>query len=171
MTAQTAVLEPVKFGISRHRMKMILWWMNEFAKDWTVQGEIPLRIHESGMGQAFGLGSAPPFAPEFTGYIGELECRVEGCSTCTGKQERERKAVSRHANSRTRTTKAFRKLRKYAPREFDACYLAIVHGRSLTQIATTLTDRSYALGHDETYDQEAVLMLIISGMHKLELWY
>jgi len=165
------IAESVDIGISQHRMKTILRWMHEFAKDWTIQGEIPLRIHESGMGQAFGLGSAPPFSPEFMGYIGELECKVDGCGSCISKDRRDKYGTSRNSHSRTRTTKAFRKLRKFAPREFDACYLAIVHGKSLTQISTTLTDRSYALGHDEEYTQVSVLMLIVSGMDKLEKWY
>lgn len=163
--------QPVDIGVSKHRLDMILWWMHQFAKDWTIQGEVPMRIHESGMGQAFGLGSAPPFAPEFMGYIGELECKIEGCEECIAKRKRDSDPRSKNRQNRTRTTRAFRKLRRFAPREFDACYMAIVHRQTLAQIAEGMTTRSYARGFDEDYDSGGVLILIVSGMDKLTRWY
>lgn len=164
--------QPIDIGVSPERMKHILLWMEQFSRDWTIQGEIPLRIHESGMGQAFGLGSAPPFAPEFMAYIGPLECKLENCRECEDRRKKEEEnRYSHNHQSRTRTTRTFRKLRKFAPREFDACYLAIVHHRSLAEIAQALTSRSYARGFDETYDSVAVLHLIVSGMDKLERYY
>jgi hypothetical protein len=162
---------PVGIGVSQKRMTHIMMWMEQFSRDWTIQGEIPLRIHESGMGQAFGLGSAPPFAPEFMAYVGQLECKVEDCAECTERRKKDETSRSYNRQSRTRTTRTFRKLRKYAPREFDACYLAIVHHMSLGEIAQSLTDRSYARGFDEPYDRSTVLLLIVSGMDKLTKWY
>lgn len=157
-------------GISEKRMQHILFWMHRFAKDWTIQGEIPMRIHESGAGRHFGLGSAPPFASEFMSYIGELTCEVEGCRKCEQLLERDNNPKTRNIESRTRTTRAFRKLRRFAPREFDAVYLAVVHKQTLTQIADAFTSRSYARGFDETFDRLAILTLIVSGMDKLEKW-
>lgn len=165
------IAEPVDIGVSASRMKHILLWMEQFSRDWTIQGEIPMRIHESGMGQAFGLGSAPPFASEFVGYIGELECQQPDCQECIKRRAAIKGSYSRNAQTRTRTTRTFRKLRKFAPREFDACYLAIVHHQSLADIASSLTARSYSCGFDETYNQVSVLRLIVSGMDKLETWY
>lgn len=165
------IQQPVDIGVSPERMKHILLWMEQFSRDWTIQGEIPMRIHESGMGQAFGLGSAPPFAPEFMAYIGPLECQLTDCRECEVRRKRETNPYTRNHQSRTRTTRTFRKLRKFAPREFDACYLAIVHHQSLAEIAQSLTSRSYARGFDETYDSVAVLILIVSGMDKLEKFY
>jgi hypothetical protein len=165
------MIEPADIGVSKARMAHLMVWMEQFSRDWTIQGEIPLRIHESGMGQAFGLGSAPPFAPEFMAYIGQLECKVDTCQECSERRKQDRSSRRYNGQSRTRTTRSFRKLRKYAPREFDACYLAIVHHQSLGEIAQRLTDRSYAKGFDHEFDQSSVLALIVSGMNKLTLWY
>ena len=158
-------------GISETRMRHILLWMHKYSRDWTIQGEVPMRIHESRPGQHFGLGSAPPFAGEFVGYIGELTCDVEGCRECDTLKRREGNPYSRNTQTRTRTTRAFRKLRRFAPREFDAVYLAVVHQQTLNQIAESFTGRSYARGFDETFDRIGILTLIVSGMDKLEKWY
>ena len=161
----------VDLGISPHRMETLLWWMHQFARDWTIQGEVPLRIHDSGMGQAFGLGSAPPFAPEFIGYIGALECKVPGCKECSEQHKHDYNPYTRNHQTRTRTTRAFRKLRRFAPREFDAVYMAVVHQKSLAQISSDLNDRAYARGFDDVYSPEDVLLLIVSGMDKLMRWW
>jgi len=165
------MIQPSDIGVSKARMAHLMMWMEQFSRDWTIQGEIPLRIHESGMGQAFGLGSAPPFAPEFMAYIGQLECGLETCEECVSLRKRNESSRNYNGQSRTRTTRTFRKLRKHAPREFDACYLAIVHHQSLGEIAQSLTDRSYSRGFDQQYDKVSVLALIVSGMSKLTLWY
>jgi hypothetical protein len=169
--SSVTLADPVDIGISKDRMQHILFWMHQFAQDWTIQGEVPMRIHESGMGQSFGLGSAPPFASEFMGYIGPLECKVPECAECADRRAKENNPYTKNHQSRTRTTRAFRKLRRFAPREFDAVYLAVVHRRSLAEIAEAFTDRSYSKGYDEVYDRAAILVLIVSGMHKLEMWW
>jgi len=146
-------------------------WLGQWAKDY--RGEIPTRIHASGHGQHFGLGASPPFAPEFVNYIGRLNCKDPHCKKCLedlpvyleGEEYR-----ARHSDERTRVTRAFRKLRRAAPLEFDVLYLAVMHGLDISQIATSLTTRAEKGGHPERYDIAAVTLLAVSGVDKVAAW-
>lgn len=145
-------------------------WLQSLGEDW--RGEVPLRIHENTPG---GLGSAPPFAPEFISFIGHLECGVPGCEECI--RERRHQADSRprptaYGNrSRTRATKAFRKLRKFAPREFDALYMYCILGYSITEISARLTRDAYARGLPGPVTKQIVSVLLISGIDKVRQWW
>ena len=146
-------------------------WLNEWATDY--RGEVPGRIHASGHGQHYGLGSAPPFAPEFVNYIGRLNCKVVNCRHC-----REDKAIylegeeyrAKHNDPRTRVTRAFRKLRRAAPLEFDVLRMIVMHGLSVQEVAERLSERSIARGHEEVFDTAAVTVLIVAGVDKVGAW-
>ena len=146
-------------------------WLGQWAKDY--RGEIPTRIHDSKPGQHFGLGSAPPFAPEFIGYIGKLNCKNPHCKHCRedlpiyleGQEYR-----ARHSDQRTRVTRAFRKLRRAAPMEFDVLYLAVMHGLSVAEIAEKLTARAVAGGHEERFNVAAITLLAVAGVDKVAQW-
>ena len=146
-------------------------WLTQWAEDY--RGEIPTRIHTSTHGQGYGLGAAPPFAPEFEAYIGRLNCKQPNCRHCRedlpvyleGAEYR-----AKHNNARTRVTRAFRKLRRAAPIEFDVLYLAVMHGLSVSEIADKLTQRAINGGHVERYDVSAVTVLTVSGVDKISAW-
>jgi hypothetical protein len=146
-------------------------WLTEWARDY--RGEIPTRIHDSKPGQHFGLGSAPPFAPEFIRYVGKLNCKDPQCRQCRedlpvyleGEEYR-----AKHRDERTRVTRAFRKLRRAAPMEFDVLYLAVMHGLSVAEIAQKLTARAVSRGHEERFDNAAITMLAVAGVDKVAAW-
>ena len=137
------------------------------------RGEIPTRIHAHAHGQHYGLGSAPPFAPEFVNYIGRLHCNRPNCKPCRedlpvyleGEEYRKK-----HSDERTRITRAFRKLRRAAPLEFDVLYMAVMGGLTVSEIATKLTERAMAKGFPETYDEAAVTLLAVCGVDKVSAW-
>lgn len=145
------------------------FWLARFASEW--REEVPMRIHESGHGTSYGLGSSPPFAPEFISYIGKLHCGQEGCTECAELDRRIKQTNFRHSNERTRTSKAFRKLRAVAPLEFDVLYLATQQRLTVVQITDRLNARAEARDLPDRYTSEDVAILALSGYDKLKRWY
>jgi hypothetical protein len=155
-------------GNEVHTAQMLL---HQLARD--LRGEVPLRLHESGFGQSYGLGSSPPFSPEFIGYIGHIECKNDHCLECRNRQPKvfmdgdgNRKTI----NPRTRHTKAMRKLRQASPIEYDVIWLASMHGLNIEQITARLNDWASVKGYDSTYTHESVSILAICGLDKLQKW-
>ncbi len=139
------------------------FWLDSLAEDW--RGEIPMRIHSAGV---FGLGSAPPFSGEFIGYIGDLECGQPDCKEgCHSRNRGNGISRNRNGESRLRATKAFRHVRRVAPREFDALYMYCVNRFTIAEIAKTLTERAIRLDKPERYSRAAVTLLLISGTDKV----
>ena len=135
-----------------------------------------MRIHESGHDTHWGLGSSPPFAPEFIGYIGGLTCRNTYCTKCRRSdtntpRDGEGYSVSRNTNHRVRTTRAFRKLRKYAPLEYDVLWMAVMYHLTVAQITTRLNDRAILKGYPERYSLADVVILIVAGVDKASRWF
>lgn len=146
-------------------------WLTQFARDWV--GETPMRIHKR---EYNGLG--PSFSDEFVGYIGELSCNVADCIICAERRKQPKQMIAsteykrvHRSQSRTRTTKAFRKLRRMAPLEFDVLRMIVMQGLSLEQVAERLTDRAVARGFDESYDARSIAILAVSGTDKLSDWF
>lgn len=144
-------------------------WLSDLGAEW--KAEIPRRIHESGHDAHYGLGSSPPFAPEFIGYIGHLECLQPGCRECIEERQKVARMNTRHTESRTRTTKAFRKLRKAAPLEFDVLYMAVMHNQTVAGITIKLNQRAESRGLEDRYTQADVAILALSGYDKLKRWW
>ena len=150
------------------------YWLTQFSKD--ARQEPPLKMHSSTPG---GLGAAPPFTDSFIGYIGELECKVDGCVICIDRKRQPKQQLvsedyrlAHQVHSPNRTTKALRKLRKVAPLEFDVLWLAIMQGLTVAQIVERLNDRAISRGHlDEVYDHEMITLLVVSGVDKVGMWY
>jgi hypothetical protein len=142
------------------------------SQDWT--GEVPFRIHESGHDTHYGLGSSPPFAPEFIGFIGRLTCRNQYCSRCRRRETRSPRDdegyTATHNNTRVRATKAFRKLRKFAPLEYDVLWMAVMYHLSIAEITTRLNDRAILKGHPDRYQQSDVVVLAVAGLDKVSKW-
>jgi hypothetical protein len=144
-----------------------------FSQDWT--GEIPYRLHESGHDTHWGLGSSPPFAPEFIGYIGGLTCKNEFCKRCRVKEtttprDDEGYRARRKVNTRVRATKAFRKLRKHAPLEYDVLWMAVMYHLTVSEITDRLNSRAVARGYDDRYRKPDVVVLIVAGLDKVSRW-
>ena len=148
------------------------FWLSRIFADYN--NEIPRRIHSRDHGQQYGLGLAPPFAPEFISYIGRLNCKDPHCKSCREdipvyiEAEEYKK---KHSNQRTRVTRAFRKLRRAAPIEFDVLYMAVIRGKTGVEIADALNERAIAGGHPERYDLQAVAVLAVLGTDKISAWY
>lgn len=153
--------------------EQMVFWLSQFRADW--RGEVPLKLHE-GHG---GLGAAPAFTHAFNDYVGRLTCQSPLCHECRCKNSNcdrcyERRKQERTPNTlhRTRTTKAFRRLRKHAPREFDVLYLICQQGLSLEQVRDRLNERSIQKGKlDEELDLGGVFVLALSGTDKLKSWF
>ena len=146
--------------------------LGQWSRDY--RGEVPTRIHATHHGAHFGLGAAPPFAPEFVSYVGKLNCKNPNCKHCRedlpvyleGEEYR-----AKHSDERTRVTRAFRKLRRAAPLEFDVLFMAVMHGLSVQEIADKLTERAITKGHEERYDSTSVTLLAIAGVDKVSAWF
>lgn len=153
---------------SSHEIDQAQFWLRELARDW--QGEIPTRIHEQDHGQHYGLGSSPPFAPEFIGYIGRLTCKSPDCEKCR-RAEKSPPTDGRKGNERTRTNRAFRKLRRSAPLEYDVLWMAVMYRLTVRQITINLNDRAIARGIDDRYTPQDVVVLAMSAIDKVSRWY
>jgi hypothetical protein len=134
-------------------------WLQFFADEW--MDEVPLRVHSYGVDDGHGLGG-PAFHPDFIRWLGPI-------CTCPDCLQIERKR--RNSDSRTRTTKAFRKLRKIAPREFDVLYSLCVLRNSIDGTAEFLNARAIRLDKPERYTRAGVILLAISGVDKLRSYY
>lgn len=161
----TAVIQ----AIPKAKREKYAYWLREYKADW--QGEVPLRLHIPG---SFGLGSAPPFSPEFIGYVGHIDCGDDDCQKCREERirlQRHRHRSDRKDDARHRTTKAFRKLRRVAPREFDALYMYCMHGQGPSDIAASMNDEAIRKGKPDRYSAEAVILLLFSGVDKVMGWW
>jgi hypothetical protein len=142
------------------------------SQDWT--GEVPYRIHESGHDSHYGLGSSPPFAPEFIGYIGGLTCKNQFCRRCREKETtppRDDEGYrAKRVNTRTRATRAFRKLRRHAPLEYDVLWMAVMYHLTIAEITQRLNARAISRGFDDRYRQADVVVLIVAGLDKASKW-
>jgi hypothetical protein len=148
--------------ISKGEVHRLSFWLNSLGEDW--RGDVPLRLHES---DRRGKGVAPPFSPEFVAYVGYLECSQPDCSSCREQRKVRINERLRNPEPRLRATRAFRKLRKIAPREFDALYLYCINRFTINQIAIKLNERSIRLGKPERYNEASVLLLLLSGIDKV----
>lgn len=165
---ERSILRAVLASIPASKVKKYQYWLHEYRTDW--RGEVPSRIHERT--PVSGLGSAPPFAPEFIAYIGHIDCGRDGCKECADIRELERRKRSfRRDNPRLRTTRAFRKLRKVAPREFDALYMYCMHDHTPFSIARSMNNEMERKGRPERYSPESVLLLLFSGVDKVMGWW
>jgi len=160
-------------GITDEDIAHTRHWLTQFARD--AVKEVPTKLHQR-LGDR---GAAPPFTDAFVGYIGELDCKVDGCIICKDRKAAPKQAIlsedykiAHRSQSPNRTTKALRKLRRIAPLEFDVLYLAIMQGLTISQIAERLNERSARKGSaDEVFDNEIVTLLAVSGVDKIGSFY
>lgn len=129
---------------------------------------MPIRLHQRGSTSEGTL----PFSSDFDRYIGFLECKQPDCGECRQYRAKQKGAEGwRNPEPRLRATKAFRKLRKIAPREFDVLYLHCIIGQSVTEIASSLTQRAIRLDKPERYGSAGTTLLLYSGVSKVLSWW
>lgn len=121
-------------------------WLKVFTADW--HGEIPLKLHQ----HQLAIDGTPQLSPEFARflYAGESQQNPE---------------------DRLRTTRAFRRLRRKAPREFDVLYMLVAHRRTVSDVARELTSRAIRLDKPERYGILEVQVLAVSGLDKVIRWW
>jgi hypothetical protein len=173
---------PISF--SKAKLDETSFWLAQFREDWRL--ETPIRIHGFGVDDGHGLGG-PPFHPEFEHYLGPIcfcgrkaqcapGCRVSvggrHLTTCDPGCPTERVPKrSRNTDSRLRTTRAFRKLRRVAPREFDVLYLMCALDSSFEATQDALNQRALRLGKPERYGIAETLLLVVSGVDKVRHYW
>jgi hypothetical protein len=132
------------------------FWIREFALE--LHAETPHKLH----GQSHD-GYGLEFHPEFIRYV-DRPCRRANCFdlACTHGLN-----SPTNAPPRQRATRSFRRLRREAPREFDVLWMMCVHGVSISGVAAALNARAKRLDKPERYSEATVLVLAVSGIHKL----
>ena len=128
-------------------LKSTAFWLDQFAVDWNL--EIPHRIHSRDIGD----DGAPAWHHDFSNWL-------DGKTNNTRNPER-----------RLRTTRAFRRLRKVAVREYEVLYRMIVLGNSLDQVAEWLNERAIRNGKPDRYNRDLVMVLVISGIDKVRTFW
>lgn len=150
--------------------------VRHFAHEW--YSEAPTKLHTSS--RSFGDDGAPELTTAFRSYLDE--------SLVAKRREERPRGPHDLYSPRRKVTSAFRTLRARAPREYDvmACMVVVdrvglfadPHGDALERqfndalaaTAQRLNRRAERTGHPERYTPDDVLALVISAVHKLDLW-
>ena len=157
------------------------WRARYFAQEWF--GETPIRLHEP---YKVAPDGAPAMHRDFENYLeGALFAHRH-----RNDETHSRRHLDIEDDPRRRVTKAFRKLRQKAPREFDVLYSMCVIdqvGRGLSQndekglireFEASLRRTTARLNKRERskstprplVSESDVLVLAVSGIRKLSLW-
>jgi hypothetical protein len=128
--------------------------MVDFRDYW--QDEIPSQIHSGDISD----DGAPQWHPDFQRWLG-----VDYYGP------RSDRRWSENPEPRVRTTRAFRKLRKKAVREFEVCYRIIVLGEPIEETRQWLNDRAIRNGKTDRYGMQETLLLLVSGVQKMRAWW
>jgi hypothetical protein len=141
----------VSVSIPRDVLMETFKTMTELASYWNE--ELPLRIHSRDLDD----WGKPNWHHEFAGWL--------GANQFDDRKWRER------PEPRVKTTRAFRKLRKHAPREYEVLYRTAILNIPLADTTTWLNDRAIRNNKTDRYDTDATLMLLICGVDKVATWF
>jgi len=156
----------VPVAIPENVLRETARWMVDFRDYW--HGEVPTQIHSGDVSE----GGAPEWHPDFRRWLG---VDYDGPKSDEG--------WAKNPEPRVRTTRAFRKLRKKAVREFEVCYRIIVLGGSLPNTCDWLNERAFRNeitlpeqprtwnGSPAHYDMNDTILLLVSGVGKLVAWW
>lgn len=137
-------------------------WMLDFRDYW--HDELPAQIHTSELGD----DGTPNWHPDFRRWLG-----VDFDRDGSRRDQRWRE----NPEPRVRTTRAFRKLRKKAVREFEVCYRIVILGDPVEATCQWLNDRAQRNaiplpeGRAQHYTMHDTLLLLVSGVGKLIQWW
>lgn len=135
------------------------YWLARFSNDY--RGEIPQRIHNSEVAP----DGAPQWHPDFARWITAREV------ISTPRPEHPT------PEERLRTTRAMRRLRKEAIREFEVVYRVMVLGERVEDTTRWLNARAernavpLPNGRPVHYRTKDTIALIISGIDKMKEWW
>jgi hypothetical protein len=136
-----------------------------------LAGEAPMRLHS----RSNSFGAAPDFTSEFSSYLDQSIYEARHA-------KRDRGQLDLQDDPRRRVTKAFRKLRRKAPREFDVLHRMCVIdqvGRNLRPDDSDGLQRDFEASmrrvvlrdtEGNRISEENVLILVVSGIRQLVLW-
>jgi hypothetical protein len=140
-------------------LKSTGYWLSRFSNDY--HGEIPTKIHNGDIAN----DGSPQWHPDFARWLTAREV----IDTPRPEYPTEEK--------RLRTTRAMRRLRKEAIREFEVVYRVMVTGERIDETTKWLNERAVRNGiplpdgrvvHYRTKD---TIALVISGIDKLKVWW
>lgn len=145
-------------------------WALRLGNDWKM--EVPMRIHgRDSDGRWTADDGTPAFSAEFERWLARNDSDT---------QVRDNRGPYQNHPRRIRATRAMRKLRHAAPREFLVLYdLSVLNPvtsvdqlpLAFRQIARRLNERAERKGISERYTPETVEILAYSGISKLaERW-
>jgi hypothetical protein len=129
-------------------------WMVDFRDYW--HSEVPTQIHEHELGQ----GGTPDWHPDFARWLG-----------VDYSDDRSDQRWADNPEPRVRTTRAFRKLRKKAVREFEVCYRIIILGDPIEDTMGWLNERSIRNQKTDRYGMAETMLLLVSGVDKMRSWW
>lgn len=163
--------EPVSFPPDV--LRSTAQWIRHFTLSW--HSEIPMQLHT----REIDAGGAPELDQDFVNWIerpcnGRSWCSKPTCEIVGRHRCHDMKcshSVNRIVDPRHRTHRAFRRLRRAAPREFDTVYMLCARALSFQEVAAALTERAIRLGKPERYSDGSVLVLAVSAIDKLSKWY
>lgn len=126
--------------------------MTELASYWEM--EVPARTHSRDVSE----GGTPEWSREFAVWL------------TRGDQFDDRRWAD-NPEPRVKATRAFRKLRRRSPREFEVVYRTAILKIPFGETVTWLNDRAIRGGHADRYDMDAALLLLICGVDKIATWF
>jgi hypothetical protein len=135
------------------------YWLAKFSRDY--HGEIPRKIHNGSVSD----DGSPQWHPDFARWLTAREV------ISTPRPDRPT------PEQRLRTTRAMRKLRKTAVREFEVVYRVMVTGERIKDTTKWLNERAVRnsiplpAGRDVHYRPKDTLALVVSGIDKMRNWY
>lgn len=146
-------------------------WSSRLSSAW--RDETPIKMHSS---KNFAADGTPEWTEEFARWISRRSERDDRPDDLEERSPRDLRGPYQNTPQRTRTTSAFRKLRRQAPQEFlvayDLCVLFPPHLDDemhdvFSAIAGRLNDRAERKGFPERYSIETVSILAFSAIHKI----
>ena len=135
------------------------YWLGRFAADYNV--ETPQQIHSGEIAQ----DGSPQWHPDFFRWI--------TARTVIDTPQPEVKTPEQ----RLRTTRALRRLRKEAVREYEVVYRTMVLGDSIEDTTAWLNERAIRnaiplpRGRDVHYRRKDTIAIVISGIDKMRDWW
>lgn len=126
--------------------------MATFASYWNE--EIPVRLHSRETSD----GGTPEWHREFANWLSRAD-------DFNDKRWRE------NPEPRLKTTRAFRKLRKSNPREYEVVYRTAILQIPFSVTVEWLNVRAMANNKPDRYSEEDALMLLIVGVDKIATWF
>lgn len=127
--------------------------MTELAGYWNQ--ELPLRIHSRDLDD----GGTPQWHQDFARWLSGAVNQTDD------------RRWHQHPEPRVKATRAFRKLRKFSPREYEVVYRTAILSIPFPETVAWLNERAIRNNKPERYDTEGALLLLIGGVDKVAHWF